>query len=158
MRTHVRKSIGISAPRKSRGVGLIEVLIAVLVMGIGMLGIAALQATSLRNSQSSLERGNAVIQTYTILDAMRANQTAAAAGSYNLAAMTCSKFATPGSLAQKDINNWIDAMHAMLGDSTSTCGQINCTAASLCTVTVQWDDSRGSDGSGTQQIQTVSQL
>ena len=65
MRTHVRKSTGVSAPRTSRGVGLIEVLIAVLVMGIGMLGIAALQATSLRNSQSSLERGNAVIQTYT---------------------------------------------------------------------------------------------
>ena len=51
------------------GVTLIEVLVAVLVMAIGLLGIAALQATALRNSQSSLERSQAVVHTYAILDA-----------------------------------------------------------------------------------------
>ena len=49
---------------------LLEVLIAVLVLAIGLLGIAALQATALRNSQSSLERNQAVIASYTIADAM----------------------------------------------------------------------------------------
>src|SRR3546814_2402887 len=67
-----------------RGTTLSEVLIAVLVLGIGMLGIASLQATSLRNSQSSLERSQAVIATYAIIDAMRANRNDALAGAYNI--------------------------------------------------------------------------
>jgi type IV pilus assembly protein PilV len=66
-------------------VGLIEVLVAVLVLGIGLLGVAAMQATALRNSQSSLERSQGVMHVYTILDAMRANPQAARAGGYNMA-------------------------------------------------------------------------
>lgn len=67
--------------RKSMaGISLIEVLISVLVLGVGMLGIAAMQATALRNSQSSLERSQAVIQVYTIFDAMRANSEVATSG------------------------------------------------------------------------------
>lgn len=62
------------------GVGLVEVMISVLVLGVGMLGIAAMQATALRNSQSSLERSQAVIQAYTIFDAMRANLAVATSG------------------------------------------------------------------------------
>ena len=41
---------------------LIEVLVAVLIMGIGLLGIAAMQTVALRNGQSSLERTQAVIR------------------------------------------------------------------------------------------------
>ena len=86
-------------PRSAaRGVGLIEVLIAVLVMAIGLLGIAAMQATALRNSQSSLERSQAVIQSYGILDAMRANLDVARAGTYNTADFVCDPPAAAGSL------------------------------------------------------------
>ena len=49
--------------RSQAGAGLIEVLVAVLVMGVGLLGIAAMQATALRNHQSALERTQATIQT-----------------------------------------------------------------------------------------------
>ena len=48
-------------PTGQQGMSLLEVLIAVLVLAIGLLGIAALQATALRNSQSSLERNQAVM-------------------------------------------------------------------------------------------------
>ena len=58
---------------------LLAALVAVLVMGVGLLGIAAMQATALRNNQSALERTQATIQTYSILDAMRANRDAALA-------------------------------------------------------------------------------
>ena len=46
-----------SARHSQRGVGLIEVLIAVLVLSFGMLGMVGLQTWSLRNNQSALERG-----------------------------------------------------------------------------------------------------
>ncbi len=129
--------------RSQSGVGLIEVMISVLILGVGLLGVAAMQATALRNSQSSLERSQAVALSYAILDAMRANRDTALAGGYNLAAMQCVVPAA-GTLAQTDLNRWITALKDNMGQpaDTSTCGQVSC-AAGMCTVTIQWDDSRG---------------
>ncbi len=143
-----------------RGAGLIEVLIAVLIMGVGLLGVAAMQATALRNSQGALERSQAVVQSYSILDAMRANRDAVAAGGYNTAGIACVAPAA-GSLAQTDVRLWITSLKATLGGGNSTCGGINCNGTD-CTVTVQWDDSRSSDGaaagSATSQITTRARL
>ena len=138
--------------RNSHGVSLIEVLISVLVMGVGLLGIAAMQATALRNSQSALERSQAVIQSYTILDAMRANLDEARIGGYNTA-MCAVPGGTP--LAIADRVNWLNAVRASMG--ASACGAIACDAAT-CTVTVQWDDSRGTNGAATQEFATVTRL
>ena len=74
---------------RQRGVGLVEVLVAVTVLAIGMLGIAAMQATALRNRQSAVERSEAVVHSYAILERMRANHAVASNGGYDLAAMTC---------------------------------------------------------------------
>lgn len=141
--------------RNARGVSLIEVLISVLVMGIGMLGIAAMQATALRNTQSAMERSQGVVQSYAILDSMRANVVAARAGEYNMA-MT----GTPpagAALVDTDRAAWINSLKGTGGLGASAEGAINCNAAT-CTVTVQWDDSRGSDGSAAQSFATVTRL
>ena len=97
----------------AKGVSLIEVLISVLVMGIGMLGIAAMQATALRNNQSALERSQAVVQSYAILDAMRANAVAARAGEYNMAMTGTAP--TGATLADTDRADWINALQGMGG-------------------------------------------
>lgn len=137
----------------ARGVGLIEVLVAVLVLAIGLLGVAAMQALALRNSQSSLERSQGVVHAYTILDAMRANPVAARGGAYNIG-MTCTVPAG-GALAANDIHNWMDELQQNLGPTA--CGQVNCVGP-MCTVTVRWDDSRGSGGSVTQTFSTTSRI
>lgn len=150
-----------------RGVGLIEVLVAVLVMAIGLLGIAALQATALRNSQSSLERSQAVVLSYAILDAMRANLTEARAGGYEMAlacqAPTPPKGGQPtvATLGRSDLVAWIGLINAELGQGG--CGSVACasvagTGARDCRVTVRWDDSRGTGGSEQQEITTVTRL
>lgn len=141
--------------RGNAGVGLIEVLIAVLVMAIGLLGIAALQATALRNSQSALERSQAVIHSYSALDAMRANLAGARSGAYNMAAPVCLVPTAAGSLVLADQARWLSALHATMGETS--CGQISCqpivgSVARDCTITVQWDDTRGTAGKKTQQI------
>jgi type IV pilus assembly protein PilV len=138
---------------RARGVGLIEVLVAVLVLAIGLLGVAAMQATALRNSQSSLERSQGVIHVYTILDAMRANPAAARAGTYNMA-LTCAVPAA-GSLVASDQRAWITAIQQDLGQTA--CGGIAC-AAGLCEINVQWDDSRGSGGSKEQAFKTTTRI
>jgi type IV pilus assembly protein PilV len=56
-----------------RGFSMIELLVAVLVMGIGVLGITGLQMVSLQNNRGALVRGEAVQLAYDILDRVRAN-------------------------------------------------------------------------------------
>lgn len=142
MRLHAAQNGSRNSRGCQEGAGLIEVLVAVLVMGVGLLGIAAMQATALRNNQSSLERTQATIQTYSILDAMRANRDRALAGDYDLAP-TCTKPTTNTTLAQNDLGRWFDAMRASMGADT-TCASITSDGERF-TITVRWDDSRASD-------------
>jgi type IV pilus assembly protein PilV len=152
---------------RQRGVGLIEVLVAVLVLAVGLLGVAALQAIALRNSQSSLERTQAVVLSYAILDAMRANPMEARAGGYDMGmscqAPTLSPTVQPAEvmLGRNDRNVWLGLIKAELGGSA--CGAIACVAAAGteardCRVTVRWDDTRGTGGSGHHEMTTVVRL
>lgn len=59
--------------RLQRGFSMIELLVAVLVMGIGVLGITGMQVISLQNNRGALLRSEAVILAYDILDRIRAN-------------------------------------------------------------------------------------
>lgn len=68
----------------SRGFTLLEILVAVLVLGIGLLGLAKLQTYGLHNNQSANLRTRATVLAYDISDRMRANRTAyiAAGGNF----------------------------------------------------------------------------
>lgn len=140
------------SPVRQSGVGLIEVLVSVLILGIGLLGIAAMQATALRNSQGSFERAQAVVQSYSILDAMRANRNSALAGDYALGGGMICAVPAAGTLAQSDMSRWITSLKDSIGSGaasdTTTCGQVACNGAGQCIVTVRWDDSRAMEGTG----------
>ncbi|BFI95600.1 MAG: hypothetical protein RSP_11100 [Rhodanobacter sp.] len=145
------------------GVGLIEVLIAVLVLSIGFLGIAALQARSLSMNNSSMARSVATINSYSILDAMRADLASAQSGAYNktVTANNCST--NTSTLASTQLGQWCRQLAAGLGASASTTGTINCTGLlGDCTVTVTFDDSKSksssTDASGTQTVVTRAML
>ncbi len=131
--------------RSVRGISLIEVLVAVVVLSIGLLGVAAMQSVALRGGQSSLETSQAVMQTNAILDAMRANR--AAAEDYNTDGMMCAAEAG-SSVAESDLQTWITDLKnniANTDDDDTTCGQITgCPEA--CVITIQWDDSRAGGG------------
>lgn len=62
---------------KTRGVSLIEILIAVLVLSIGLLGLASLQGFSLQAGQSAYHRTQATNLAYEIADFTRLNRSAA---------------------------------------------------------------------------------
>ncbi|RDJ00066.1 type IV pilus modification protein PilV [Dyella solisilvae] len=141
------------------GVGLIEVLVAVLVLSIGFLGIAALQARSLSTNNSAMARSMATVASYSILDAMRDDIVNAAGGAYNtsspIKASACP--AAAGTLVSAQLNQWCKVDLAPLGVSDSTTGTIKCTAVATtntanCTVTIQFDDSRAGLGSSNQQL------
>ena len=68
---------------RRRGFSLIEVLVALFVLSIGLLGLAALQATGLRFNTQSYQRTQATLNTYDIIDRIRANPGGITAGSYD---------------------------------------------------------------------------
>jgi type IV pilus assembly protein PilV len=69
--------------RKVGGFTLVEVLIALVIMSVGMLGIAGLYVHSMQAGRTSVFRHNAVTLAGDIADRIRANSRAAA--SYGLA-------------------------------------------------------------------------
>lgn len=138
-----------ASPRHA-GFSLVEVLVAVLVMALGMLGIAAMQATALRNSQSSFERTQGVVETYSIVDAMRANRPEALIGRYDLIDWTCT---APDAInmATADLNAWITSMKRPDSLGPTACGKIAC-SGTACLVEVRWSDARGSGDSANYDL------
>ncbi len=148
--------------RRQSGVGLIEVMVAVLVLSIGFLGVGALLAMSLSTNNSAMARSLATIDSYSILDAMRADLNNAKGGKYNTTVIGSNCPVAGGSLASTQLSTWCQRLAADLGPLPTTKGNVNCNAlgqnnaiAGDCTVTIQFDDSRaGVGGSTTQTVIT----
>lgn len=129
--------------RKSQaGVGLIEVLVAVLVLAIGLLGIAALQNLTLKNSGSSASRTQAAIQVYSMMDILRANRDNL--GGYNTNIYTAGDgTGQPGTLM-----GWLDGLRTTVAPDAR--GRVVCDADAMrCRVGVQWLDDRATGGTST---------
>ena len=129
-----------------RGTTLIETLVALLVLSIGLLGVAALQVTALQTNQSAHVRSQASVLAYDIADRMRANRAAALAGNYNVA-----YGAAPAgtNLNELDLQNWKAALTNTLptGD-----GELSL-VGNIALIRVRW-----SDKLGTQVFETRTQI
>lgn len=143
-----------SAFPASEGFSLLEVLIAVVVLSIGLLGLAALQAIALRNSAQSYERSQATALAYEIADVMRANRVAAAKGAFLLAASaeapasagceSADASCTRTEMANYALADWRRRLGTLLpgGTASITCAASPCGAGGLQTVSVIWDEHR----------------
>ena len=143
---------------KQSGFTLLEILVALLVLAIGLLGLAGLMTSSMRNNLSASHRTQATWQAYDIIDRMRANRAVATAGGYVTAlgaAAVCSAAVPAGTVAQQDIAAWKNQIACALpaGD-----GSIAVNAAREATIVVQWNDSRGTLGGVTQTFRVSTQL
>lgn len=138
-----------------RGVGLIEVLIAVLVISIGVLGLAGLQMRALADNGSSMNRSAATAASYSILEAMRLDRAVALAGTYNGTVATNACPAVGTTLKEFQLNNWCSRqLTNFLGAVSTTTGTINCSATGDCTITIQFDDSKSTGGVSNQTLIT----
>lgn len=125
--------------KSQRGVGLIEVLIALLVLSFGMLGMASLQMWSLKYNQSAMERGMAVVQTHTIVDAMRADRAGALDHDFDIGID-----ADPPSgntFPEVSLRTWRESLADALGPDAT--GSVSCDG--VCTIQVRWNDTRGTN-------------
>jgi type IV pilus assembly protein PilV len=72
-------------PQRQQGTTLLEVLIAIIVVALGLLGFAGLQVASLKSNNTAYYRSQATMLAYDVIDRMRVNRAAAIAGNYNIA-------------------------------------------------------------------------
>lgn len=125
-----------------KGFSLLEVLISVLVVSIGMLGIAALQANAIRYSHSAELRSIAVVQAANIADRMIANSRGVQNGSYNAivgipSIVSCNP-CTSAQIAQNDTSEWNLANQNLLPNGQ---GAITRNGDRFI-ITVRWDNNR----------------
>ncbi len=140
-----------ATPRTHRGFTLIEALVALVVLSIGLLGVAALQLASLQANHGASQRTQATFLAQDIVDRMRANRDAAVAGDYDTdfgdAAPT-----SPANVAQADISIWKARLLATLPSSSDGAASsmpdgeiVSDPASNTIAIRIRWDDSRGLD-------------
>jgi len=129
------------------GFTLIEVLVTSLVLSVGLLGIAGLQATGLKNNQGSYNRSKATHLAYSLADRMRVNAlslatyTSMGLGAAGAKPACLTKAGcTPAEMAENDLYEWNLAVNTNFPNSTRT---ITVTA-NVYTITITWDDDHNS--------------
>ena len=141
-RTHRRR-------RFAAGFTLIEVLVSLVILGIGVLGIAKLTLYSVRSNDSAYLRTQATMLAQSGLDYMRSNRLIAITGVYTTAlgagppaAASCffPNTCTPTALATYDLNQWKTRLAAALPSGTGAITTAVVGDQVTATITVQWDD------------------
>lgn len=125
---------------------MLEVLISMIVIAIGLLGYAGLQAASLKNSNTAYLRSQATMLSHDIVERMRVNRAVALLGTYNIAVGS----ATGGSgVAGNDLSEWKRNLSQSLpaGDGAVAVAGVGGTQGNV-QITIQWDD----DGDGTPTL------
>lgn len=152
--------------RRIRGVSLLEVLIALFVVTVGLLGVAKMQALALANTRGSSTRSLVSIEVSGLASAMHANRlywqavtgiaspftvsiaagavTSANTSDSNLTSSTtcagtvCTS-ATGVKMAAYDVNVWAQNLNSLVSGATAT---VACTGTTpvTCTITVNWTE------------------
>ncbi len=162
--------------RKQTGFSMIELLVSVVIMSIGVLGMAGLQIVSIQQNRSALLQGEATLLANDIIDRIRANPDtnyAAALDDTPSPTTNCVGSAcTEAEMAAYDIAQWQCSINSFAADETThpvcaTFGIEGALPGAFCTnvtdacaggsitltsgvyeVSVQWTDQQAVDNAG----------
>lgn len=139
------------ASKAPQGFSLVEVLVALLLLSVGLLGLAGLQARGLKDNQMSVQHSQAVLYATDIIDEMRVHRALALAGAYNIGLDDGAAAKGATKIVLKDLQNWKTDVARLPGGKGSV--QVNA-ATSVATVTVQWSEVN----SATRQEETIAYI
>lgn len=150
-----------AAPARSaaRGFSLIEVMVAVIIIAVGLLGIGKMQALSIASTHSANMRSLAAIEAASLAATMHANRdywdatppvtttvtgtaiTSTTAG-FPAAAADCTSAGTvpcsTTTLASYDLEQWVLALNQLLPNASATINCPNSTPPLSCTIQIGW--------------------
>ena len=140
--------------RRARGFTIVEALVALVVLAVGMLGIAGLYVTTLRSGSSAIYRTQAINLATDMADRIRANRNANVA--YNAAAADNSCFGTaavdcsPAQMAANDLFLWNAQLGTALPTGTGTVVVAGASAPYTYTITITWLEQASTTAASTQ--------
>lgn len=139
-----------NGPVHEAGVGMIEVLVAIVVVALGVIGIINMQINMIKANQSALMRSEAVLLAADMTDRMRVDRQAALGNAYDRAFDD----AVPGTgtLPGAEIADWL----ARIGDALPDGAGAIAVNGARVTVSIRWDDSRGEQAA--EIFEVVSEL
>jgi type IV pilus assembly protein PilV len=118
-----------------KGMTLIEVLVALVILGVGLLGAAAFQLNALKYTDSARMTSQASFIAYDMLDRIRAN----AAADYTVAPPSSGN---PEVTRDQDLFDFNSNIVSSLGATATGSVTVN---QQLYTITIAWDDSRAAN-------------
>jgi len=134
-------------PRKYRGDTMIEVLVTVLILAVGVLGVAAMQVTTFQNLSTSHSASVAALVAEDFAERMRTNGVEVLADTYNHASDPGTAFTncadqvcTAAQLAGYDIGSWWLEMGANLPLAKGQVARVG--TSNTFTLTIRWDEDR----------------
>jgi len=161
--------------KKQSGVGLIEVLVAVVMLSLGFLAAAKMQIAGMQYSQNAYFLSQANFMVRDMTDRMRANTTGVTDGHYKnivtsnstseQACMANGTQCTPEQLASADLHAWNMYLHAPVGavnfkpilpsiDTIPATGEITYNEVTdVYTISVTWGEIH--DGEPEEQVLSV---
>lgn len=121
---------------------MIEVLVALLVLAIGLLGVAGVQALALKSTTNSNIRSQVNLLAYDMVERIRANVPGVEAGAYNNITATqtlpgCGTSCTPTQMASIDANEWYANLNSTLPGFSSASVTYG---SGVATVTINWTE------------------
>lgn len=144
--------------RRARGFSLIEVLVALIVLSVGLLGIAKMEALALASNGVAARRALASIEAASLGDSMHANRTywgsTASGATITVAGNTVTGLPvspapvceqTSGAacndlqLASYDLQQWSNSLDSLLPADTATI-QCNTSTPVECLITIAWNE------------------
>ena len=124
-----------------QGMTLIEVLVALLILTVGLLGAAAVQLNALKYTDSSRMTSQASFIAYDMMDRIRANSGA----NYTITPPTS---ANPGNARDQDLYDFTTSI-VNFGGPTAT-GSITLNQR-VYTITINWSDARAANTANAQR-------
>jgi type IV pilus assembly protein PilV len=156
MRNHCLQSRPQRASRRAvAGFSILEVLVAIVVLSIGLIGVAAVQVSTLKFTQVSQQRSAGAQYIMSMTERMRSNLAGVRAGNYAFAQpyaaipgaipamVACAANCTPAQVAQRDLSQWLTELNAALPRGR---GVILGDATNAYQITVMWEEKELSAG------------
>jgi type IV pilus assembly protein PilV len=139
---------------RSSGFSLIEVLVALVIVSVGLLGLAAMMQAGLSDNHTAELQTLATIDAENLTELMRANMTGVLDGDYVIGSLptsppanlcrTVSAPCTPAEEAQADLWNFARTLQANLPNPQATVQCVGpCSATTPYLITVTWTVANG---------------
>jgi type IV pilus assembly protein PilV len=131
-----------------RGFSLVELMVAILVVAIGLLGLAGLQVTGLSSNHNAYLGTQATLLAQDMADRMRANAQGLASYTGTAASSSCGTSCTPAQMAGNDLVQWNQTLAAQLPGGT---GAIS-VASGIYTISVTWTEHQKNSNNASSNI------